>query len=402
MKIIKLWAVVATMGALGCVAACGGNEDSALPPSDGGTPATGAPIKVMTIAPSGTAQSNFPGIGLVAQAYAKYVNAHGGINGHPLDVTVCNDRNDANAAANCARKAVSDHAVAVIGSFSLGSGQILPILEPAGIPYLGGYALDPAEYTSTDSYPIVAGPVAFLASGVLAGKDPNCTKIAIISYDIPAGAGLIPFIRQGVQSQKKTVEATVPVPVTTTDFSSVVAAAKNATCAIMSLPDPAIQAYLGKAKSLGIKQKIYAPAGAMASGTITRFADQIEGSGEPASFVVSSDPAWATFDAAVKEDGAEVDHGSTQNQNAWVSYVVFSDVASKIKGDITAATFKAALDQSSSVDTGGLSPTLDFTKKFPVPQLARLSNTQLLALSVRDGKLVQQGPFVDYATYFGG
>ena len=402
MKIARLWTIGVSAAALALVAACGSSGSPKAGPSSGSTPATGTPINVMTIAPSGTATSNFPGIGVVAKAYATYVNAHGGINGHPLHVTVCNDKNDANAAADCARQAVSEHAVAVLGSFSLGSGQVLPILKPAGIPWLGGYALDPSEYTSTLSYPIVAGPLAFLASGVLAGKDANCTKIAIISLDIPAGTGLIPFIKQGVASQKKTVDMTVPVPVTTTDFSSIVASAKSATCTVMSLPDGLIQAYLGKAKSLGIKQRIYAPAGAMASGTIKAFADQIEGSGEPSSFVVSSDPAWATFDEAVKDAGADVDHDNIQNQNAWVSYVVLNQVASKLTGEITAATFKAALDQASSVDTGGISPVLDFTKPFPVPPLARLTDSQFVALSVHAGELVQQGSFVNYATFLGG
>jgi ABC-type branched-subunit amino acid transport system substrate-binding protein len=393
--------IAALAVASAALSACGSSSGKTHGGPSASAGPTGSPINVMTIYPDQSQASNYPGLPLVAQAYADYINAKGGIQGHPLHVSTCNDKNDGSVAATCARQAVSEKAVAVLGSFSLGSGQILPILQPESIAWLGGYALDPAEYSNPDSYPILGGPITFLATGVLAGKDPACVKTDVINYDIPAAAGLLPFIKQGLGAAKKSVNNTVKVPVTTTDFSSIVAAAKDADCVIVAIPDRSIQAYLAKAKTLGIKQKIYAPGGAIASGTMKNFASQLEGSAIASSYASPSDPAWADFKSATAGKNA-VDPNEMQELNTWASYVIFNDVASTVTGDITAASFKAALDKASAVDTGGLTPTLDFTKAFPVPPLARITDTKLLTLRITGGVAKPEGDFVAYGSYFGG
>jgi ABC-type branched-subunit amino acid transport system substrate-binding protein len=356
----------------------------------------------MTIDAEGTNGANFPEAGIAAKAYEAAINAKGGINGRPLKVTVCNDKNDNNRAATCARQAVSDKAVAVVGSFSLGAGQILPILAPANIPYLANAAIDASEFSSPDSYPILSGPVGFLADGVLAGKDPSCTKIDVVTFDLPSAAGLTPFVSQGTAVSKKTVSLTVKIPVTTTDYSSAAASAKDAKCIVLALPDQAVQAFLAKAAAIGAKQKYFAPAGAIGAGALKNFTTQLEGSVEVSSFLAISDPAWADFKAATTAYGKTIDLGIPEGQSAWVGYVILDKVASQISGDITGASFKAALDKAAAVDTGGLTPTLDFTKHFPVAALARISNTQLVTLAVKNGAFEQDGTFVDFAGSLGG
>jgi hypothetical protein len=51
-------------------------------------PATGAPIKVMTVTTLNAAGPTYENISVTAKLYADYINAKGGINGHPLEVTV--------------------------------------------------------------------------------------------------------------------------------------------------------------------------------------------------------------------------------------------------------------------------------------------------------------------------
>ena len=61
---------------------------------------------------------------------ARWINANGGIAGHPLHVTVCDDGGVASQAAARAREAVSGNDVAVVGSFSIAG-------DPAGEYRLG-------------------------------------------------------------------------------------------------------------------------------------------------------------------------------------------------------------------------------------------------------------------------
>lgn len=60
----------------------------------------------MTWAPEKTAATSAPGMPAMAQAYARWVNSQGGINGRPLNVLTCNEKNDTVAAAKCAKRAV--------------------------------------------------------------------------------------------------------------------------------------------------------------------------------------------------------------------------------------------------------------------------------------------------------
>src|SRR4051794_11804430 len=90
-------AVVAAGAA--ALTACGGGGKSSGSGSSGGSNAatsaaptlTGSAVNVLSIYPDGTNGANFPEVAVAAQAYQDYINSNGGINGHPLKVTVCND-----------------------------------------------------------------------------------------------------------------------------------------------------------------------------------------------------------------------------------------------------------------------------------------------------------------------
>ena len=99
----------------------------AIPGATGGS--GDGPVKVMTWAPEKTNATNKPGMPALAKAYARWVNAHGGINGRRLEVLTCNDHNDSVDAAHCAERAVEEKVVAVVGSYSQHSRAFLSPLE---------------------------------------------------------------------------------------------------------------------------------------------------------------------------------------------------------------------------------------------------------------------------------
>lgn len=95
------------------------------------------PVTVMTWAPQHTRTADMPGMPAMAQAYARWINADGGIGGRELRVITCNDHDDTVSAAACAQRAVQEDVTAVVGSYSRHSRAFLSPLEAAGIPYLG-------------------------------------------------------------------------------------------------------------------------------------------------------------------------------------------------------------------------------------------------------------------------
>jgi ABC-type branched-subunit amino acid transport system substrate-binding protein len=158
------------------------------------------PVTVMTWAPEKTNATNKPGMPAMAKAYARWVNSHGGINGHRLKVLTCNDHNDFVDAAKCAQRAVDAHAVAVVGSYSQHGRSFLAPLESAGIPYIGGYGVTNDEFNSPLSYPVNGGEPALMAGlGEQLGK--NCGPVALIRADTIAGDELPVLLNSGLKSQ---------------------------------------------------------------------------------------------------------------------------------------------------------------------------------------------------------
>lgn len=115
MKLSRHLMALMTLGLIGlgsqafAAATCGGNTGQA---------ATGAPIIVGGIFSNG-APGDWSSSTDSAAAYFACVNAHGGINGRPIDYRVQDDQWTPEAAAQAAAKLVNDDkAVALVGNGS--------------------------------------------------------------------------------------------------------------------------------------------------------------------------------------------------------------------------------------------------------------------------------------------
>ena len=143
------WRVAAVAAAATLVlAACGGSggdsgSTTAPAPTDATTSAApspepvGEPIKTMTVTDINSQGPIYPNIEYTAEAYEAWINANGGINGRPLEVDVCDSQGTADGSTACARKAVDNGVVAVVGSFNFAPDAIVDILEPANVAYFG-------------------------------------------------------------------------------------------------------------------------------------------------------------------------------------------------------------------------------------------------------------------------
>ncbi len=176
------------------------------------------PITVMTWAPQDTGATNKPGMPAFAQAYARWINKQGGINGRELTVLTCNDHNDSIAAAKCARQAVKEGAVAVVGSYSQHADSFFPVLEGAGIPYIGGYGITNAEFTSPLSYPVNGGLPSLLA-GLGSALSGNCGPVTLVRPDTIAGDQLPAMLDSGLRAGGHARAADQRAPEDATEYS---------------------------------------------------------------------------------------------------------------------------------------------------------------------------------------
>ncbi|MFH0176433.1 ABC transporter substrate-binding protein [Streptomyces cacaoi] len=366
------------------------------------------PIVVMTWAPEGTSATNKPGMPAFALAYARWVNANGGLNGRKLKVLTCNDHNDTVSAAACARRAVKENAVAVVGSYSQHSDAFFPHLEGAGIPYIGGYGVTNAEFTSPLSYPVNGGQPSLLAG---LGKElgATCGPVSLVRPDTIAGDALPPMLNAGLTAGGHAKAKDQRAPEDATEYSTQAeAAVENVTgdsagdgkgCVVTALgdrtatfmdsfrrtredyPDVRTGTVLGS-----VDQTVINAAGA-ASGPF-------EGAYVTGWYPVTSDPAWAPMKKVISEEAfsdTRIDPTDTGVQTAWIAYTVFRQAVESLDGgEVTADSVRGALDDGLKVTTGGLTPTLrwEFTDQLASIGFPRLVNAEVTLQAVQKGRLV--------------
>ena len=187
--------------------------------------ASGEPIKLMTIGPVDAPGFSLPSIPVGAEIAIKEINDAGGINGRQLELVTCNDKNDPNVAAQCAKQATDENVVAVVGGLSIFEANVLPGLQKAGIPWVG---LTSSASFNADGVYMIGGDGASTFTGIGAAlAKQGCKNIAILlsAQSTPVNG---PQIEAGILSEGATVAATLNAPATGADWAPTVAAARAA------------------------------------------------------------------------------------------------------------------------------------------------------------------------------
>ncbi|MET7725073.1 ABC transporter substrate-binding protein [Streptomyces mirabilis] len=349
----------------------------------------GTPVKVMVWNPEDTQGSAQPGVRLTAQAYEKWINANGGIKGGPLKVLTCNEKNDPDEAEKCAQQAVAEKVVAVVGSYSLAGDRYMPILQKAGIPYIGGTGVSAAEFSNPLSFPVNGGTPAVFAAHGQQLVEQGCKKISGVRYDLAAAAIVSQFLTLGVTSAGGTAPKDLKVPVTATDLAPQVAAAtKGSDC---------VSVILGTHSDLFVKSYVQSGAktklGSVVGNLTPELAETTGGSGSPLEgaaitgyYPPTSDAVWKEFVEAAK--GTDIDTSNGANETTWVAFKVFTEAAKKLP-TISSKALVEELNTTSGIDTGGLTPPLTWkaSTALPIKGLDRIHNTTATELTIRDGKV---------------
>lgn len=368
------------------------------------------PVVVMTWAPVGTKSTNMPGMMGMAQAFARHVNATGGINGRPLKVLTCNERNDTVAVTECVQRAEDEGAVAVIGSYSQQGSSFTSALEAAGIPYIGGYGITQDEFQSPLSFPVNGGMPALLAgSGAQLAKD--CDKISMVRPDTTVGDQFPLFLDAGLKAEGHPVARDVLTADDATDYTltaeEAVGARKRDSCVSAVLGDRT-DTFLDSFRRLG--ETVSTVRLASVLGSIQQaLVDSTGGRSSPLEdayvtgwYPPSSAPEWDPMKAVVRKyafGDNRIDVGDPGVQTTWVAYTVFTQVLRTMDGtSITSDHVRQAMDRATAVSTGGLTPPLGWAAndQLTVSGHPRMTNAEITYQVVRDGRLVEErNGFVD-------
>ncbi|GAA2271060.1 lipoprotein [Streptomyces ruber] len=375
-----------------------------VPGTSGG--GTDEPITVMTWAPEDTAATNKPGMPAMAQAYARWVNSRGGLDGRELRVLTCNDDNEAVGAAACAQRAVDEGAVAVVGSYSQHGRSFLSPLESAGIPYMGGYGVTSDEFTSSISYPVNGGQFSLLA-GLGEQLADACGTVVLVRPDSVVGdtmpvlldAGLRTGEHAAVTDQLAAEDATSYTDAAGRALARATSDTSSTGCVVPSLGDrtDTFMDSFRRVRDDSSEVRIGSVLGSVDQSRL----DATGGSSGPyeGAYVTGwypeeTDARWNTMNEVIDEHAFgdnRIDASDPGVQTTWVAYTVFEAVVEKLgEEEISARSIRRALDDGLEVTTGGLTPTLRwrFEDLIAAGDFPRLVNSDVTFQVVRDGRLV--------------
>jgi len=303
-----LTALVLTL-AIGVTAAFAGTTSSSADP--GVTPTS---ILLGTTSPLSGVASAYASVARGADAYFKYVNARGGVNGRKITYTILDDAYNPSQTIQATRKLVEQDGVFAIFN-ALGTEQNLAVrdyLNAQKVPQL--FAASGATVFGSESgkYPYTIGlQPSYQAEGWVLGKylarTQQGAKVAVLFQNDDYGKDLLNGLKKGIQRSRVKVVAAEAYEVTASDVQAQVAKLRSSGAnvfAVFATPKFAIQGYV-YANKLGWKPKLSLTNAVASASNIMQLASEggsnkvVDGSVSIVFLKDPTDPKWKN-DAAMK------------------------------------------------------------------------------------------------------
>lgn len=388
------------------LSACGGDSDSsssstaaegsetAAGGSEAADTPTGTPIKTFTVTTvNATAVPIYAAVKTTAEAYEQWINANGGIAGHPLEVTVCDDRGEPTQATACAREAVAAGAVAGVGSYSAFGADIIPVLEKDDTAWFGVPSVQSAqELESKISFP--TGSIPANGAGIVAkAYEEGCKVVNAVILE-GAGPTFEPVLENAAKAYGQKINDIVNLPAEAKDYAPQVAESLSgdADCVIGIIAETQYQSFMPAWQQSGTDAKLYGVQGNLNENAIEGFEDVAEGSLIGGPFPDITTAPWDNMREALEEFGADesLDYDSITALGDWNGYTAFANVVENMTGPINNKTFLEAASKTTNLETEGQVPVLDFTKEWTEgPEgFLRLFNRSVAFSKIEGGKVV--------------
>ena len=348
------------------------SSSSGASPAALGTPdkATGTPVSIGLISDGG---SGAIGTAALVEQGAKmavaYANDYkGGLAGHPITLSICENQSTPVGGQDCANQLVQQHVVAVVLPFTGQGATEVPTITKAGIPYITLSGASAQELTTAGSFALSGGFPAILGAYALQAKQKGFAKMAMLVENVPAaiqGAqvfGSLVFKNAGVGFK------VVPVAPGTPDMTpQLQAAVSYGADAIGMVGDVTFcSSFLKGYQTLGLKQPKYVLSTCQDKSIFSALGSQLNGS-----YVATTSQASASdlalYAAITGKYAPSVsgDPNVSSNQASGVTPVLaLLNIMSGYSGDVTAATVLHQVETVKNVVlplSGGITFTCDGT-----------------------------------------
>jgi branched-chain amino acid transport system substrate-binding protein len=342
----------------GSSAPSGGSDRGSTESSAAHSTANGSSIKLGMIMNSFYTPLAPPG----AMAAISAINAAGGVNGHPLELDVCDNRQDANAAAACARKYADDSSIiATVGDNNSFGDSSNPPLATAKVAGIGVNPLGSGDYASPRIFPFSNGGLLYLGATKFMLQDLHASRLGMVITGTPTAAALPKLIDSMVMKPAGTKLADVgTIPPTATDVSSQAAALTKTNGQLVALTEDVSERYITASRQQGYAgpfavSEALADAKLLQKDVSSSDLDQLYGT----TYFDKTSPGYQHFLADMGKYQPNV-HPSDLSTIAWLAVEIFAKVAATLP-TITRQSVWDALNRQTDLTTEGLTQPLNFT-----------------------------------------
>ena len=172
-----------------------------------------------------TAAGSYPELSQAVMAGTEFINEQlGGVNGHPLEIDVCNTEFSAEGSTSCGQQFVEAKVPAVLGGIDV-FGNGIETLAENDIPFIGGIPVSFASVRSPNSFQWSGGSWgASVAFAWYAAEELDAKKVSIVYADFGSITDSAEDARDVLEARDVDAQL-VPYPVMATDISSALNAA---------------------------------------------------------------------------------------------------------------------------------------------------------------------------------
>jgi branched-chain amino acid transport system substrate-binding protein len=339
------------------------------------SPGAGSTINLGNVGTySGVAGAVFGGAEPALQVWEQYVNAHGGLNGHPVHIFFADDGGDPTTSVSEVEQEVTqDHVIAFVGNFvPLTVSASEPYLAQQDIPTIGGDSNANEWWQSPVLFP--QGSSAFPPSAeadftINAAVARGYTKMAVLYCveDPGCGTTVSPFVQMGSTTEGATTVYSSSISLTQPDFTAQCIDAKNAgaTFVYFAGDSDSLIRMAGDCVAQGY-HPIYAVDSLAVTATLTSDSNLnglLAGQSD-FPWIDSDTPAQALYQQAMKTYAPNV-AGSASTSSEWTAGMLAVAADKYLTATPTSAEFFQGLWAIKNDNLGGLAPPLTFTQNQP-------------------------------------
>lgn len=362
----------AAMVGLGASACSSGSSSSSAASSGSSSAAASSTAKPWVIATVGTLSgsqgSEYGGCSVAMQAWAKTVNAAGGINGHPVDLIVKDDQGSGPIALSQVQALwQNQHINAIVSSCTNFDSAWMPYAIKNGIPVIGGQATDTFWGSSKYVFPDATGFPTFNYSVAKAVQTVGAKDFGVAyCAESPACLEGVPAIASNAAALGLSLSWKGEVAGTDTSYTAQCLASKQADAKALLVEgvqgvfprfvsDCTQQGYTPYYLSSGFSTTPDLP-------TIPGLNNHLIGIMLTFPWVQDNTPATHAFHAAMKKYESSSSEANTPSTAVgWLSAQIFQYAAQRVPGNPSTAALLTSMWNIRNQTFGGLMVPTSFT-----------------------------------------